>query len=210
MENLNPFDIVIVVLVVLLGLKGLFRGFTRELFGLVGIIGGVFVASRLANNIGAFVNTIVPMDNENTILLSGFILTLVVFWTITYLIGMTVSKVLSVSGLGIFDRLLGFIFGASKIFLLFSIISYAITQVKIINDNLAPKLENSIVFPILTQAGKYIIKLDAGNIQKKASEQLDHAIETTKETITEITNAEIKKKVKEVTTEMQDNISGNK
>jgi membrane protein required for colicin V production len=133
-----------------------------------------------------------------------------VFWIIAYLVGMTVSKVLSVSGLGIFDRILGFVFGASKIFLLFSIISYAITQVKIINDNLAPKLENSIVFPILTQAGKYIIKLDAGNIQQKATMQLDDAIEATKETITEITNTEIQKKVKEVATKMQDNISGNK
>lgn len=198
MENLNLFDIVVVVLVVLLGIKGLFRGFTKEFFGLVGIVGGVFIASRLANTMGSFANSIVPMENENTILLAGFVTTLVLFWIAAYFVGAVIAKVLSVSGLGIFDRILGFLFGASKIFLLFAIISYAVTQVKIINDNIQPKLENSIVFPLLTEAGSYIIKLDTGTVQQTVTTQIDNAVNSTKETISNITQDEIKKKVDEI------------
>ena len=214
MENINLFDIIVVALVVLLGLKGLFKGFTQELFGIIGIVGGVFIASRLATTVGQFVNGIIPMDNENTILLSGFVITLVLFWIIAYIVGMMVSKVLCASGLGIFDRIFGFIFGASKIFLLFAIISYAITQVKIINDNLQPKLENSVVFPILTQAGGYIIKLDAGELQQKATKELDKAIDATKQTIEDATKAEvskqIEKKVQDVKDSIEEKLSENK
>ena len=46
------------------------------------------------------------------------------------------SKVFSVSGLGIFDRIFGFAFGAGKIFLLFAIISYA-KGLSILNVNLS-------------------------------------------------------------------------
>lgn len=54
MDNLNIFDTVTLVIIVLIGLKGLFRGFIKEAFALIGIVGGVFVASRLARDVGFF------------------------------------------------------------------------------------------------------------------------------------------------------------
>lgn len=173
MENINIFDIIVITLITLLGLKGLVRGFTKEFFGLVGIVGGVFVASRIATDIGNIVNDAIPLgDNENTILLTGFIISLVGFWIITYIIGISIEKVFSMSGLGIFDKFLGFTFGASKIFLLFSIIAYAASNVKAVNDSIKPKVENSIVFPILIETGKYIVKFDTTKIEKKVKETI--------------------------------------
>jgi len=204
LENINVFDLVVVVLVVLLGLKGLFRGFTRELFGLLGIVGGVFIASRLSNEVGDIINSIIPMDNENTIVLSGFVAALVVFWIIAYLLGVILEKIFSASGLGIFDKILGFTFGAGKIFLLFSIIAYASTQVKMVNDNIQPRLKDSMVFPILTEAGSYIIKLDTGNIQKTVTNQLDGVVEATKETIKEISKEELEKRAIELKKQLEE------
>ncbi|MEA3314555.1 MAG: CvpA family protein [Campylobacterota bacterium] len=198
MENINIFDIIIVTLITLLGLKGLVRGFTKEFFGLVGIVGGVFIASRVAGDMGNIINDIIPLgDNENTILLVGFVLSLVSFWIIAYIIGALISKVFSMSGLGIFDKLLGFTFGASKIFLLFSIIVYAATNVKTINDNIQPKVEDSIVFPILVEAGNYIVKLDTKEIQKEVKITLEDVVNSTKETIKDISDKEINKRVEE-------------
>jgi len=208
LENISIFDIVVVSLVVVLGLKGLFRGFTKEFFALVGIIGGVFVASRLSASVGDIVNSMIPMENENTILLVGFVVSLVVFWIFAYLIGTVLAQVFKMSGLGIFDRLLGFVFGAGKIFLLFSIISYAVTQVQIINDNLAPKLENSIVFPLLTDTGSYIIKLDTSNFQEKVTEKLDVVVDSTKQTIEEISKEELEKRANELKDQLNDQIEG--
>ncbi|MEA2018593.1 MAG: CvpA family protein [Campylobacterota bacterium] len=198
MENINIFDIVVLTLIVILGLKGLFRGLTKELFGLIGIVGGVFVASRLASDVGEVVNSVIPMENNNTITLVGFVVSIVLFWVLAYLIGMVLEKVFSASGLGVFDRLFGFIFGAGKIFLLFSVISYAVTQVKVINDVLVPKLQASTVFPILTQTGSYILKLDTSNFQKEVTKQLDVVVDSAKETIEDISKEELAKRAQEL------------
>ncbi|MEA3383439.1 MAG: CvpA family protein [Campylobacterota bacterium] len=207
MENINIFDIIVISLVTLLGLKGLFRGFTKEFFGLVGIVGGVFVASRIANTTGDFINGIIPMENSNTILLVGFIVSLVVFWIIAYILGSILEKVFTLSGLGIFDKILGFSFGAGKIFLLFSIIAYAATQVKSINDNLAPKMKDSIVFPVLKDTGSYIIKLDTSNLQKEVTKKLDGVVKSTKETISDISSQELKNKATELQKQLMETTS---
>ena len=203
MENINIFDLVVVALITILGLKGLFRGFTKEFFALIGIIGGVFIASRLSQDTGEIVDSMIPMQDDNTILLSGFVVSLVVFWIIAYLVGIVLSKIFKMSGLGFFDRILGFVFGAGKIFLLFSIISYAVSQVKIINDNLAPKLESSIVFPILQETGSYIIKLDTSGLQEEVTKQLDDVVDATKESIEDISKKEIEKKVVEIKKQLE-------
>ena len=208
LENISIFDIVVVSLVVILGLKGLFRGFTKEFFGLVGIIGGVFVASRLSIDTGEIVNSMIPMQNENTILLVGFIVALVLFWIFAYIIGTILSQVFKMSGLGIFDRLLGFVFGAGKIFLLFAIISYAVSQVQIINDNLSPKLENSVVFPLLKDTGSYIIQLDTGDFQEEVTEKFDGVVDSTKESIQEISKEEIEKKATELKDQLTEQLEG--
>lgn len=207
MEDINIFDLVVAALITILGLKGLFRGFTKEFFALVGIVGGVFVASRLSQNAGEIVNNIIPMENENTVLLVGFVSALVLFWIIAYILGAILSKVFDMSGLGIFDRLLGFAFGAGKIFLLFSIIAYAITQVKIINDNLAPKLESSIVFPLMKQTGAYIIKLDTSIFQEEVNSQLDTVVEKTKKSIVDISKEEIEKQAEELKNQLEGQIN---
>ena len=40
------FDIIVILMVVILALKGLFTGLVRELCSVFGIIGGVLLASR--------------------------------------------------------------------------------------------------------------------------------------------------------------------
>lgn len=203
MENINIFDLIVVALITILGLKGLFRGFTKEFFGLVGIVGGVFVASRLSKTAGEMVNGIIPMENDNTILLAGFVVSLIVFWILAYLVGNVLEKIFKMSGLGVFDRILGFVFGAGKIFLLFSIISYAVSQVKMINDNIKPKLETSIVFPILKDTGNYIIKLDTSGLQTEVSKQLDVVVDATKESMEEISKEELAKKANEMKSQIE-------
>ncbi|MCD4758924.1 MAG: CvpA family protein [Arcobacteraceae bacterium] len=204
MENINLFDLIVLSLIVILGLKGLFRGLTKELFGLIGIVGGVFIASRLAKNVGEIANSIIPVDNESTILLIGFIITLILFWIIAYVLGVVLEKVFSASGLGVFDRLLGFVFGAGKIFLLFAIIAYALSNVKMINDNLQPKLKDSMVFPMLVETGSYIIKLDTSNMQQEVSKKFESAVKSAKDSLEELSKEELAKRAEELKKQLQE------
>jgi len=73
MQDLNIFDIVIIGITLVLGLKGLFRGLIKEVFGIVGIIGAIFVASRTAADIGNVIAPFLALENESTIKLIGFI-----------------------------------------------------------------------------------------------------------------------------------------
>lgn len=172
MQNFTVFDIVIVSITVLLGLKGLLRGFIKEVFGLVGIIGGIFVASRMAEQIGKSFAPLLALENSATIKLIGFILGLVIFWAVVYILGMIISKILSVSGLGLFDRIFGFLFGSAKIFFIFSIIAYALYQVQSFKDLMNKQVSNSMTFPLLVQTGSFIVKLDASDFVKKVEERV--------------------------------------
>ena len=187
MENINYFDVIVIALIVMLGLKGLFRGFIKEVFALIGLVAGVYIASRNAEFTGHLISdNIIPINSENTLLLVGFVITIVVVWVIAYLLGTLVSKMFVASGLGIFDKLLGFVFGAGKVFFIFSIIVFAVSQINIINTKLQDTTKNSIVFPLLKQTGQLIIKIDPVEVQKDITKNIDNAVKTTKETINSI------------------------
>ena len=192
MENINYFDVIIFTLVALLGLKGLLRGFIKEFFALVGIVGGVFIASRFASTTGEIVASIIPIESNNTMVLVGFVLSLVLFWFLSYIIGLIVSKAFSLSGLGIFDRFLGFVFGAGKVFLLFAIITYAISQVDVVNEKLSNVTSGSIAYPLLKQTGGYIVKLDTEKLQSKISDKTEDILNKSKEIVDDIVVEKIK------------------
>jgi membrane protein required for colicin V production len=181
----------------------------KELFGLIGIIGGVFVASRLASDAGYMINDFIPMSNENTILLVGFVASLVLFWILAYFLGIILQKIFNASGLGIFDKVLGFVFGAGKVFLLFSIIAYAVSQVKMINDALAPKVEQSVMFPLLKDTGGYIIKLDKTKLQNDVTKQLDSMVDSAKKTVEDATAKQMQEKAKELEKQLMETSESN-
>ena len=108
----NYFDIIASVIILLLGLKGIINGFFKEVFGLIGIIGGIFIASRVGNEVGQYLsNLIFKFENSAAINFTGFLVALAVFWFFMIVVGYIFKKLSSVSGLGIFDRIFGFIFG---------------------------------------------------------------------------------------------------
>ncbi|NQY52245.1 MAG: CvpA family protein [Campylobacteraceae bacterium] len=212
MLDFSIFDMVIIGVTLALGLKGLFKGFIKEISGLIGIIGGIFVASRFADVVGNAIAPTFAITSEATISLIGFVCALIAFWLVIYILGMITSKIFAMSGLGIIDRLFGFIFGSAKIFLILAVISHALYQVESFRNKLDTKFQNSQVFPLLLETGSYIVKLDTKEISKSIEEKIDivvpekdvliERIEKTKEFITEtskeIISKEITKKVEEM------------
>ncbi len=203
--DFNYFDIVTAIVILLLGLKGILNGFFKEIFGLIGIIGGIFVASRVGDEVGHYLsNMIFKFSNQSAIDFTGFLFTLALFWLLMVLIGFTFKKLSSLSGLGPIDRILGFIVGASKFFLIAAVIAYAVYNVKAIRTTLDSSLKTSILFPILVETGKYIMKIDPTQMSNdinttisKESANLQQKIENniTKTTLQQI-NA-IKNKIQE-------------
>ena len=177
MQDFSIFDLIIITITLILGLKGLFRGLIKEVFGIIGIIGAIFVASRISKEVGDLLAPILVLENEATIKLIGFIVALVGVWIVVYSAGIIISKIFAASGLGIIDRIFGFVFGAAKIFLIFSVISYALYQVQSFKKVIDERIATSAVMPHLISVGSYIIKLDTNSI----SNSFDNAVKTVKD-----------------------------
>ncbi len=175
MQSFAIFDLIILSITLILGLKGLFRGLIKEVFGIIGIIGAIFVASRISKEIGDLIAPILVLENEATIKLIGFVVALVAVWLVVYSAGVIVSKIFAASGLGIVDRIFGFVFGAAKIFLIFSVIAYALYQVQSFKKVIDEKFADSIVMPHLISVGSYIIKLDTATITNSIDKAVDSA-----------------------------------
>ena len=190
MQDFSVFDLIIITITLILGLKGLFRGLIKEVFGIIGIIGAIFVASRISKETGDLLAPVLVLENEATIKLIGFITALIAVWLVVYTAGVIVSKIFSASGLGVVDRIFGFIFGASKVFLIFSVIAYALYQVQSFRKVMDEKFNNSFVMPHLISVGSVIIKLDTSAITTNVNKVIDttktsQVIEDTKNSMKE-------------------------
>ncbi len=195
MEQITTFDIVVVLIVLVLGLKGIIDGFVKEFFGLAGIVGGIYFGSRYADVVGRFISdNIFTIKNEAALTFVGFIIGLFAIWIAMALLGSLVTKLTHMSGLGFFNRLLGVLFGWVKIFFILSIIVYAISSMELTKRLIEKYTKNSALYPLLIKTGGYIIKLKpedfvSDNLKEKSSQVLDKAKEqTTQEIQKEITN----------------------
>lgn len=197
------FDIVVGVIILLLGLKGILNGFFKELFGLIGIIGGIYIASRLGADIGNMLSDLIfHFDNQSAKTFTGFIVTLIVFWSVMLLLGAIFTKISKESGLGPIDKLFGFIVGSGKFFLIASVIFFAINNIKAVSKNLAPIMEKSILFPILIETGNFIMHIDPTEL----SSDINASINNGADKITTATQEKIKEQAKEMIQEVKKNI----
>ncbi len=173
--DFNYFDLVVAVIVLLLGLKGILNGFFKELFGLIGIVGGIFIASRVGTSVGQFLNeNIFHFESNAVVAFSGFLLTLALFWLAMVGLGHLFKKLGALSGLGAVDRIAGFILGSGKFFLIAAVIAYALNNINAIRENIAKPLEGSILFPVLVETGGVIMHLNPEELEtatQKATEQ---------------------------------------
>ncbi len=175
--ELNYFDLVVGIIILLLGLKGIINGFFKELFGLIGIIGGIFVASRLGDSVGGLISdAIFKFESDAAISFVGFIATLIVFWAAMIILGMVLTKMSKVSGLGVVDKILGFIVGSGKFFLIGAVIAYAVYNIQAVRVNLEPTMKTSFLFPVMVEVGSVVMHIDPAEVSDDLNETIDEGV----------------------------------
>lgn len=199
----NYFDLAAMAIILLLGLKGVINGFFKELFGLVGIIGGIFIASRFGSTVGELLNNaIFNFDSPGAINFTGFLVTLAIFWVLMIILGYGFKKLSKLSGLGVYDRLLGFVFGASKFFLIAAVIAHAMYNIAALRPSIDSFMRGSTLFPAFVSAGSVIMKLDPIEI----TDDINSTIDKGAELIQEKTNSMIDENSKEIMESTKDQI----
>lgn len=165
MENISIFDIISLSLIFILGIKGIINGFIREVFGLIGIVGGIFIASRFAEDMGNLINqNIYKLESNATLYLVGFIAVLILFWILSIFVGHLLESLIKMSGLGAIDKIAGFAVGSAKIFLVFSILAVTLSNIEFIKDKANQYMSKSFMYPIFVETGAYIVKMDSEKI----------------------------------------------
>lgn len=175
MESLTLFDIASVGFILFLGIKGILRGFIKEFFGLIGIIGGIYIGSRYASKVGEYIDiNFLNLDNKSALYLIGFIVVFILFWLIASLLGSLFSNIANMNGAGIIDKILGFIVGGAKIFFIISIMIYILSSINLIKDRTTSLFKDSVIYPIYLEYGEKIVKLDKDQkIQNKIKEKIE-------------------------------------
>jgi len=164
---MNVFDGIIIAVTLILAIKGFFNGIIKELAGLIGIIGGLFFASKFFHQTGVYINdNLFEIHNKSAVDLVGFIVVFVGFWISVVFLGFLLGKILKLSALGTLDRILGFIFSGAKFFLLVSIIVAMLSQVAFIREKMKNYTKNSFMFPILVKTGEKIINISPKDLEK--------------------------------------------
>jgi len=173
MENISIFDIVSLSFIFILGFKGVINGFIKEVFGLIGIVGGIFVASRFAEQMGQLINTnLYKLDSSATLYLVGFIAVLIIFWIFSLFLGHMLESLIKMSGLGAIDKLAGFFIGSAKIFLVFSILAVTLSNITFIKEKADAYMNKSFMYPIFIETGTYIVKIDSVKITNDIKKSL--------------------------------------
>jgi membrane protein required for colicin V production len=187
MVGFNYFDVTVGAIILLLAVKGFMNGVIKEVFGLAGLVGGVYFASRLAGDAAAFIDkNFMHIENAALLKLLGFMAILIIIWLSATILGSIFSKLTSASGLGFINRLLGFVAGGGKYFVIFALIVTALSNVTLIKENTRKYVKDSMLYPILYKAGTAIIRIDP----KSLGIHPDTAVKKSESNITEVTQTD--------------------
>jgi membrane protein required for colicin V production len=139
----NPFDMVIVVILGYGVIRGVFRGLIRELAAIAGIAVGFYVAyanyKTISPMLARWITTPAYLDIASFIILFCAVLMIITG------VGILIRLIIKVALLGVFDRMLGGIFGGVKGALIVSLMFVLLVSflppggVKMVSDSkLAP------------------------------------------------------------------------
>lgn len=156
-------DILLIVIILLFGIVGAFKGFFKSLTALMGVGLAIALTYLLRNQLLALDNSIGIASSISNTLGEGAskIITLLIYGAIIYVIlrivalilNMTVGKIFKSKFLGGINKFLGFLFGVTK-GLLFSLvllfIATGVMQIPSAREYLQSKIEDSfITLPVI-------------------------------------------------------------
>lgn len=161
--SVNVLDLVFGVIIVVVAIMGAFKGFVRQIVGLLSIFAGVWCAFKFSSWAAVKVQQWCHAG-ERTMYIACFIIIVVLVILLGWLLARFIEKILKITTLGWLNRLLGAILGAAKIILLLSVIVYAFNRINT-NWNLvsnATLKESSIWVWLVDLYGKvfpYLLKI---------------------------------------------------
>lgn len=154
LQNLTMFDYIVLIISLLFLVRGVWIGFMRQLAVFFALIGGYWLACRYSALLIPSVGQLI--ENPRIIFLLSFSILFLVSAVLFILFGKALHKVMEVSMLGWFNRMLGFFLGGFKAFIFASLLFLIVTPTLSASNDM---LRKSVSTPFLKDGAAFAQKI---------------------------------------------------
>jgi membrane protein required for colicin V production len=150
-------DIVLLVVIGIVAIKGLIRGFVMEVFGLIALAAGYFVSYKYSH---IFAKPAAALGlGEKASGAMGYVLAFLVAYFLTVIIGAFLSKAFKEVNLGWLNRGGGFLFGGLKGAVILGLIVSAVVTIAPKDATFSKNLQKGLVSGSLMKISPYVYDL---------------------------------------------------
>ncbi len=154
---MSYFDIIVGILLILAALKGLKNGLIKELAGLTALILGIILAVQFSNAMAHFLS---GFFNSEHMPIIAFLITFVVVVLAVHLVAQLLHTLINAIALGVFNRILGLVFGFIKAGFIVSILLLGLQAFGLESSVVTPKeQQRSKLYPPVKSAAPLIFDL---------------------------------------------------
>jgi membrane protein required for colicin V production len=122
---MNPFDILIVVILGYSLVRGLFRGLVKEISSIIGVFGGFYAAYTYYGVLAKFLAGLI--HDVSYLNIVSFLIVFCCVLIIVSVLGIIIKYLLNIAFLGWVDRIGGLVFGFIKAILIVSVLFISLT-----------------------------------------------------------------------------------
>ncbi|BAT71519.1 membrane protein required for colicin V production [Thermosulfidibacter takaii ABI70S6] len=161
---LTPFDFIVLGFILIFGILGLLRGILRELVNIVSHILAIIISFRFHPQVYNSLKSIFPKSYQGTGKVVTFILIYIAVLVVCFVIEKLIRIAIEKLRLGFVDRLLGFIFGALKGFVI-SVVLFIILVTFI--PDMEKTLQKCLTYPLLKRGSDFVLQLSPQEFRDK-------------------------------------------
>ena len=165
---MNPFDILIIIILVYCVVRGLFRGLVKEVSSIFGVLGGFYAAYSYYPQVANLLSRLVTDEAYRNIL--AFLIIFCCVLILINVLGIIIKYLLNIAFLGWVDRVFGLLFGMTKGILIVSVLFIILTTFL---TKGAPVIKNSLLAPHVMLVSENMAKVVSADMKKKFQKNLD-------------------------------------
>ena len=165
---MNPFDILIIIILVYCVVRGLFRGLVKEVSSIFGVLGGFFAAYSYYPQVANLLTRLVADEAYRNIL--AFLIIFCCILILINVLGIIIKYLLNIAFLGWVDRVFGLLFGMTKGILIVSVLFIILTTFL---TKGAPIIKNSLLAPHVMLVSENMAKVVSADMKRKFQKNLD-------------------------------------
>lgn len=165
--SLTTADIIIVVVILFLAIKGVITGFAKEIVSILGIVGGIYSASHFSYNMAEMMKSkLFATASITTLKFVAFIIILAVVWWSISVVGKFLDR--GEQRLYFISRIGGYIIAIFKYFIVISLILFVMMQTPSLkHKSFGKSIVSSKIYPYMKKSASWL--LNANKVAVKSS-----------------------------------------